>query len=75
MNREMGLNHQKLLNEASQKMQEAQNKERVANDLDRLATEGEKNIHRLCDKGRVQIKQAQLVLGAAKDKQLSRLNN
>ena len=50
MNRELGLNHQRLLNEASQKMQEAQNKERVANDLDRLAIEGERNIHRLCDK-------------------------
>merc|ERR1719410_483058 len=51
MQREMqvGRNHRALLEEAERKMRSAIGKEREANDLQRLVTEGDRNIQRMCD--------------------------
>jgi len=51
MQREMmvGRNHRALLEEAERKMRSAIDKEREANDLQRLVTEGDRNIQRMCD--------------------------
>jgi len=48
-NRELGLPNNNLLQEAERKQREALAKERDARDLEKLASEGEKNIQRLAD--------------------------
>jgi len=45
----VGRNHRALLEEAERKMRSAIDKEREANDLQRLVTEGDRNIQRMCD--------------------------
>jgi len=49
MQREMGRGGRNLLEEAERKIREAMVKERDASDLEKLAHDGERNIHRLCD--------------------------
>ena len=43
----MGNNSRRLLEEAERKMREAMTKEKEASELERLALDGERNIHRL----------------------------
>jgi len=58
-NRELGLPNNNLLQEAERKQREALAKERDARDLEKLASEGEKNIHRLADQLLINARQRQ----------------
>merc|ERR1712130_19636 len=59
MNRELGLPNNNLLQEAERKQREALAKETDARNLEKLASEGEKNIHRLADQLLVNARQRQ----------------